>query len=85
MDTVGIRVSPRQIRESYTFIVSRASRRSPQLDTPVLQISHAEFFTYLTKTLSLLRVYSLYEEALTCFSLMLLYCVYFQLFVLVFA
>jgi hypothetical protein len=60
MDTVGIRVPTRQIREFCTFIVSSALRNSPSAGVSLLQMKFADIWTFLVKTLSLLRTPSRY-------------------------
>jgi hypothetical protein len=59
MDTVGIRVPTRQIRDFSTFSVSSALRHIVlQLGVLVLQMTYVDFCIYLAKTRSPLRTFS---------------------------
>jgi hypothetical protein len=53
MDTVSICVPTRQIRELSTFSVSSALMKDIdlQLHVPVLQVTYADFWTYLPKNI----------------------------------
>jgi hypothetical protein len=48
-DTVGIRVSTRQVRELFTFSVSGALRQLLQLDAPLLQMACADIERFQQK------------------------------------
>jgi hypothetical protein len=55
MDTDGIHVSTRQIREFSTFNMSSALRHSPSATCVIAANDIADFWTFLAKTLSHLR------------------------------
>jgi hypothetical protein len=80
MDTVGIRMSTRQIREFSTFSVSKVLRNSPSARCVIPSCDIRRFSRYLAKTMSPLRTLSLYGESkvsrlIICFSLILFYSV----------
>jgi hypothetical protein len=86
MDTVGIHVPSRQIKEFSTFSMSNVLRYIPsaryQLDKPLQQMAYVDFWMYLAKS-SLLRILTIYRKVfrfIICFSLFL-----FSILLLVFA
>jgi hypothetical protein len=62
MDTVGIRVPTRQIRDFSTFSVSSALRHSPSVRCASAANDYVDFWIYLAKTLSPLRTLSVLEK-----------------------
>jgi hypothetical protein len=78
MDTIGIRVSTRQIRVFLTFTVSGALRHSP---SATCVIAANDICRFLTKTLSPLRTPSRYEKlkSIVCVLFCLVFTCFFSL------